>query len=197
MEIKLKAKYKNNVRAKHLLKLMKLANSLEQTKQIEAVKVFMLNLSSTNPVDLIPIPKDVDADIAESMFEVIRLRSHLFNESIKTGRKVLLADYFVDNVKKSLDKKKINDIGPTKRLITVEAFAKSIGAEESKNEKVISKYKCIRDVAMGILAEKLSRGEVVGDLHQAIEKTEKELIRKGLKSGNKTQSMILKKGSNG
>lgn len=85
MEIKLKAEHKNNARAKHLLKLVRLGNSDEHTKQIEAVKVFLLNLSSTNPVDLIPIPKDVDNDISESMFECIRLRSH---------STIMLADYF-------------------------------------------------------------------------------------------------------
>ncbi len=94
MEIKLKAKYKNNVRAKHLLKLMKMVNSIEQSRQTEAVKVFLMNLVAAGPVDVIPIPKNVADDISESMFEVIRLKSSLFDEAVKTGKMVTLADYF-------------------------------------------------------------------------------------------------------
>ncbi|MGD0281789.1 MAG: hypothetical protein ABSB95_05455 [Dissulfurispiraceae bacterium] len=168
MEIKLKAKYKKNVRAKHLLKLMKLANSLEQTKQTEAVKVFMFNLAAAGPVDVVTIPKNVDAYIAASMFEVIRLKSQLFEESIKTGKKiVMLADYFDIPTEKT-----IRNLGPTERLIKPEAFAKALGAEEIKDPKVIAKLKHIREDSLG----HRSRDEGLGDIYNQVwEKIRKKL----------------------
>ncbi len=144
MGIKLKAKYRNNIRAKHLLKLVKMATSDEQTKENKAVKVFMLNLAAAGPVDLIPVPKDVSQEIADSMIEVMHLKSRLFEDLLKTGKKVLLYDFFDVPAKKI-----IKDVGPTTRLISSEAFAKALGGEVITDPKEIARLRRIRPAFLG------------------------------------------------